>query len=150
MTPSPSSSSGPDKDGRISFDVAGHLAGNWFVEGQVPLGSGEAAAYGSKVLSFARDVQDQSILVVSVGGSLSLTARPYAFADGAPDPVNVSPATGIVAYRLYGIFPESVRTGTGIGVLLVQMTSDSRIRVEGFPVGSTPNTFTPVALNYER
>ena len=36
----------PGQGRKISFDVAGHLAGNWFVEGEVPLGSGKAAAEG--------------------------------------------------------------------------------------------------------
>jgi hypothetical protein len=55
-----------DKDGKIDFDRAGRLSGNWFLEG-LPVADTENVANGPKHLAFVRDVEEPSLVRVGVG-----------------------------------------------------------------------------------
>lgn len=137
---------GADKDGKIDFDRAGRLAGNWFVDG-LPAATTENVENGFKHLSFVRDVVEPTLVRISIGGSVSIVGA-FFVADGSPDPADVTTATGRVGYRLVN---SSSRVGTGVGVLVVQMLADDRIRVEAFPAGtSTSADFSAAALVYTR
>ena len=137
---------GADKDGKIDFDQPGRLAGNWFREG-LAVADTENFASGAQQLAFVRDVAEPAFVRVSIGGSLSLPGG-FWIADGVPDPADVTPATGKVAYRLYN---NALRIGAGNGLLIVQMLGDDRIQIETFP-GSTATTaeFTGASLIYVR
>jgi len=67
--------------------------------------------------------------------------------DGTADPAEIAPSTGVVSYRL---LTNPLRTGTGVGLLLVQMLADDRIRVETFAGSATAATFTAASLVYAR
>jgi len=136
---------GGDKDGRIDFDQAGRLAGNWFAP-DLPPSATENFGNGPKQLAFARDVNDPSLVRISIGGTLSVSGAFYVQA-GAPDPAGVSVDTGKVGYQLYFTPQAQLPAGT----LIVALLADDRIRVETF-AGNAPLSidFTSNALTYIR
>ena len=137
---------GSDKDGKINFDQAGRLAGNWFLEG-LPVAETENVQNGPKHLSFARDVLEPDMTRISIGGTIT-TAGAFFVQDGAPDPASVSTATGRVAYVLY---PSVQRNTSQNRVLVVQLVADDRIRIEVFPPGTSLSAnFTAAAQIYTR
>ena len=135
---------GADKDGQVCFDLAGTLAGNWFLDS---LAVSQSAVYtsGPMELAFVRDVNDPSQLRISIGGTLAMTGA-LNVAAGAPDPASVTPASGVVAFPV-----TSSVFGAPSGVILVQMTSGNTITVEAFPGGTAGNvSFTASARTYVR
>ena len=101
---------------------------------------------GPKQLAFARDVNDPSLVRISIGGTLSVSGAFYVQA-GAPDPAGVSVDTGKVGYQLYFTPQAQLPAGT----LIVALLADDRIRVETF-AGNAPLSidFTSNALTYIR
>jgi hypothetical protein len=135
---------GADKDGQVCFDQAGTLAGNWFLE-SLPVSQSAVFTSGPMELAFVRDVTDPSQFRISIGGTLAMTGV-LNVAAGAPDPASVTPATGAVAYAVTpGAF------GAPSGVILVQMTAASSIRIEAFPGGTSGAvSFTSNTRTYVR
>jgi len=138
----------PDKDGKIDYSVPGELVGDWFLAGMPPDSS--YTPYGwSRTLTFVYDSYDPSLVRIGVGGTIG-DAGLFAVDPSAPRPETVTVASGMVAYRLYyyvgtpGQIPQ-------MGLLLVQMTDASTIKVEMFP-GSTAGTgqFDANAYTYIR
>ena len=84
-----------------------------------------------KELSFAFDIQHPSIVLVSIGGTIGLTGK-WTIPIDAPLPSQISVASGKVAYRLYGSQADFMQRG----LMIVQMTDDTHIKVQVFP-GST-------------
>jgi hypothetical protein len=142
---------GSDRDGRIDFDVAGRLAGNWYVEGLSAAVSQNPPAWPQQ-LAFVRDNYDPSRLRISIGGTLSVTGL-FEPAPGTPDFAGVSPASGTVAYPL--LLPLAPGQTSGPqpqrGVLIVRMLDDSRIEVETVAGAGLSNTdFSGAAKIYVR
>lgn len=136
---------GAQPDGRIDFDRAGTLAGNWFLDG-MPVAQSSLFESGPRQLAFVRDVNDPSSLRISIGGSLAL-AGPFATDPEAPTPESVTPSSGPVAYRLR----VAVNGGPPRGWLLVELTAAEHLRAEAFPDSSSvPAAFTSQALTYSR
>ena len=122
-----------DKDGRIDFGVAGKLVGDWFLQGLPADISG--GPYGwTRTVAFVYDYYDPSLARISIGGTIG-PAGVWAIDAASPRPETVTVANGAVAYRLINPFDG----GPPVGLLLVQMLSDSQIRIELFP-GSTAST----------
>jgi len=134
-----------DKDGKIDFDRAGRLSGNWFLEGLAAADT-ENFANGPRHLAFARDVQEPSMVRISIGGSLSMSGAFYV-PDGTADPADVTPSSGLVFYRL---LTDPLRGGTGVGLLIVQMLDDNRIRIETISGSVTTAAFSEASLIYVR
>ncbi len=120
---------GIDKDGRIDIDIPGKLVGNWFLDGTTFYMDGPDG--WDKELSFAFDIQHPSIVLVSIGGTLGLTGK-WTIPDDALLPSQVSVSSGKIAYRLYGSKTDWMQRG----LMIVQMTDDTHIKVQVFP-GST-------------
>lgn len=134
-----------DRDGKIDVDVPGRLAGAWF-DSSVPKTSEAAGPNGwPKQLGFVYDLYDPSIVRISIGGTIA-PAGLWGIDDTAPRPVDVSTASGLVAYRLRYAF----QTNVSYGVMLVQMTSDTEIRVEVFVGATSATAFTANARTYVR
>ena len=76
---------GPDLDGKIDFDIAGRLSGNWFI--------GDTAA-----ASFVYDTYDPSQARISVG--VGTVSSVFAIAPGVSCPGDVSKESGRVLYTL--------------------------------------------------
>lgn len=145
--------SGDDKDGRLNFDVAGTLAGNWFAE-DLPVsesGRGGEMYYGVRKLSFARDVFSPDRPRVSIGG-LGFTGL-YGVQAGAPEFADVTPASGLVVFRLMSAgAPLSAPSTIQLGWLLVQLLDAERLRIEAvaFSTAPAPSAFSAKAETYLR
>lgn len=142
-----------DRDGRHDLDRPGRLVGNWFLEGTPEAGSLLPENW-PRQLAFAYSNTHPGMILISNGGSLPLR-NILAVQDGAPDPADVSVSTGMVIYRLYQKEPpvsEGNQKGTTqLGVLLVQMLDDNRIRAEVFEgATASPTAFTSAALVFTR
>jgi hypothetical protein len=124
-----------DKDGKIDFGVPGRLSGDWYQQGLPATSDSSAGPAGwPRTISFAYDYYDPTRVRISIGGTIDAPGV-WGIDSTAPLPVNVSVASGIVAYRLLRIFDAP----TQYGLMLVQMTDASTIKVEVFP-GSTAST----------
>lgn len=143
-----------DRDGKHDYDVAGRLAGNWFLDGTPDAGSLLPENW-PRQLAFAYSNTHPQMVLVSVAGTLALTNL-FAVHDGAPDPAMVSVASGLVIYRLFAKSPPvsegNVKGTTQLGVMLVQVLDDSRIRVEVLPGATATGAggFTAAAQVYTR
>lgn len=129
---------GAERDGKIDFDVASRLSGNWFSEsGAVPL-------------AFVYDTYDPAQVRISIAGALGQIG---VFAIGASDPLprDVSPASGKVRYTLSrSITGPSPGTGSPTARLLVEMLTDQRIRAELFNMSASADDFTAAAATFAR
>jgi hypothetical protein len=96
-----------------------------------------AGPYGwPRSVSFAYDYYDPTQVRISVGGTIG-PAGVWAIDSTVPRPENVSVATGLVRYKLYSPFdPQFPPTG----LLLVQMTDNSTIKLEYFSGSSASPT----------
>lgn len=152
--------SGGEIDGRLNYDVADTLSGNWYAE-DLPVeisGRGGEQYYGVRKLSFARDVFSPDQPRVSIGG-LGMTGL-YGTANDAPAFTNVTPSSGLVVYRMMAVgFRQSPPTNLQHGWLLVQLLDSERLRVEAVPLqvfgtgvnaGPAPAAFTSRAELYLR
>lgn len=121
---------GGDLDGKINYDVSGTLSGNWFSD-ELPVGpssTGDVAS-GTKQLAFARDVRFPDRQRVSVGG-FGLTGA-WGVPPGAPDFASITPASGVVVYRLLYQGEPGGSAGTQqSGLLIVQLTDATHLKVE--------------------
>ncbi len=80
---------GADKDGRIDYDVAGRLAGNWFLEGlPVAESSRGSPQTWAQQLAFAYDVHRPDARRVSIGGTIA-PAGLYEPSSVSPDPAQI-------------------------------------------------------------
>jgi len=140
-----------DKDGKVAYDVAGRLVGNWFLQGLAPGDSMQPTA-NAQQLAFVYDSYDGTSIRVSIGGTLGMTGF-FGVQGGATDPANVSTASGQVAYRLYEAGSDGQAPGgsSQVGLLIVQMTDDSTIKVQVFAgSGASDANFTSDARTYTR
>jgi hypothetical protein len=139
---------GVDKDGRVDFDVAGRLQGNWFHE-SLPVSESANSSGWTRHLAFVFDNVQPSRPRVSIGGTLSMTG---VFGIDGADPAfdSVTPDSGLVRYRLHrsgGLgFPEDPQI---LGTLLVQLIDATHLRVEAAAFG-TPAAFSSAAQTYIR
>lgn len=122
-----------DKDGKIDFSVAGKLVGDWFLQG-MPADSSYNPYGWTRTITFVYDYYDPSQVRIAIGGTIG-PAGVWAIDSLSPRPETVTPANGVVAYHLINPFDG----GPQQGLLLVQMTDASTIRIELFP-GSTAAT----------
>lgn len=129
---------GPERDGRIDYDIPGRLSGNWFTADSIPL-------------VFIYEPYDPARILIGVSGGLLRTGS-FSITTGDPLPRDVSVATGLVRYTL-----TAGRPGGPIPIptaptarMLVQMLDDQRIRVEMFDVSASANVFTANAKVFVR
>ncbi|MDB4907401.1 MAG: hypothetical protein JWO05_2185 [Gemmatimonadetes bacterium] len=141
---------GPEKDGRINYDIAGTLSGNWFRD-NLPLDTRSFGGEGwGHQASFAFDVYAPSVAKISIGGELAVEGQ---FDIPVPEIpwASVTVASGMVTYRLTTIDPNyPERRLNDRGWLLAQMLSSSRVKLEAFLPGPKPVAFTVAAREYIR
>src|ERR1043166_307664 len=132
------------KDGKIDYDQAGKLVGNWVLTGHKPV---EDTKYS---LSFVYNVLNHAMRVSA--GVLAGGGGSFGVQQGAPDWATITPPSGQVNYRLFPTTGgDSSQPGSEFGVLAVQMLSATQIKVEVFPGNLTgAATFTANALIYDR
>lgn len=115
---------GSDKDGRIDYDVAGRLIGNWFLD-TTPAPTDGPSGW-DKELAFAYECRWPSMPIVSIGGQWPLVDK-WTFQKGAPPPETVQVSSGLVVYELWSIY-DPIRRGT----LLAQLLEPGRLKVQVF------------------
>lgn len=134
-------------DGKFVYDIAGTLCGNWFKEDCLPNNWYDWTC----ALSFSYDNFYTNQIRIAIG----ITSTPYAIDNNdspiKPEDVNVS--SGAVAYYLYNgnNTIKGLPTGNRIGLIMVQMLSENRIKLEIFnDTTSTSLAFTNSAIYYIR
>ena len=150
------------RGGKIDFDIDGRLVGNWFLEGT-------KGADEQRGLAFVYDYLDPTQIRISVSGIS--WRRGWGVRGNAPDPADVTLASGLIKYEIMDTgwivasTGETWSEGPGqpgselrgvnldsIGSLLVQMLEDRRIKIEVFleQPPSQVEGFTSEARIYER
>lgn len=157
--------------GKIDYDVDGRLVGTWFQKGTNgyagKVGGGGSGNWKGH-LSFAPNQWDPLQFEISIG-NWTPEASQFAILGNRPDPVLVTPATGLVKYNLVQfdmIGPDgNIWTGTTPasplrlvqktdiqGCLLAQLTGQRTLKAQRFqgPACSDVAGFTTSAVTYER
>ena len=160
------------RGGRFDYDKDGRLVGTWFLKGSGGYIANDPTVQGywKGHLVFAYNEIDPSSIEISAGSWAGTTeGSQFAVKNNAPDPKDVSVASGMIKYALtYASFTtldgrgwnqeeyvgpvRRVPSRDNAGVILVQMVSDRLIKVEKFP-GKTEDEvtgFSPAAEMYER
>lgn len=143
---------GSDKDGRIDWDGPGRLLGNWFHESlDVADSSRGDARVRARQLAFVYDVQNPQAQRLSVGGTVAPVGL-YEIQPGAPDPIEVTRASGAVSYRVRKLERAPGKAGDAdSGVFLVELISDHELRIEYFEGGAAQTrAFGANATRYRR
>jgi hypothetical protein len=130
---------GPELDGKIDYDVAGRLVGNWY---------GETSS--AVQLTFAYDTYDPSQVRIAFASAF-VTGGVFSIAPGDPQPRDVSAGSGAVLFTLARTITGPPPVGiTASNVLRVQMLSDQRIQAELFPLGAAADAFTSASRIFVR
>jgi hypothetical protein len=129
-----------DPLGRVSFDVAGTASGGWFIA-------------GAPKLWLARYVERVETRIVGVADAWAGWVWGFLAAvdPAAPDWEAITPASGVVALRLWVLGWDALpNTAQPAGTLLVQLTGPATLRVEWFDTHGPVTAFTAAARTYER
>ncbi|MBA4062586.1 MAG: hypothetical protein C0501_02545 [Isosphaera sp.] len=148
------------RGGRIDYDAAGRLVGNWYKEKTGGYaGLNKRLDYWVGHLTIAYHHIDPSVVIVSLG-DFDGKPRQFAVAGNGPDPGKVSAKDGVVTYELQyagignsGQPIELARELRGPqGVLLVQVLDGGKLKVEVLPGKAAKDVtgFTAAAATYER
>ncbi|HUS26116.1 MAG TPA: hypothetical protein VMY99_02090 [Nevskiaceae bacterium] len=154
------------RSGKIDYDQAGKLIGNWFKQGtngyagpkNSHIGDGSGRGYWSGHLAIFYDALDPSKIDVSIGDFKNGQPMAFQVTDNKPDPADVSSSSGVVKYELLTA-QQGVNQASGSssssrveGVILVQVMPNEKLKVEIFPgkTAAQVTGFTSAAMNYER
>jgi hypothetical protein len=144
--------------GKIDFDIAGTLSGNWFHNS---ITTTEAAFNEyNKQLAFVYDQYEPAKVRVAFGGPegaigsepistpLGLWVTTYQVFNNRPDPATVNVASGEVVYWINGL---AINNETTIeATLLVKIIDNSTISIEGFSGHLSSPSFTTNVQTYIR
>lgn len=151
----------PPRGGKLDYDIAGTISGNWFLEGTTSFiqWSRQLAIVYSHVWGDRITISDGSPMSDVPGIEGPGAPNVWWVKGNSPLPGDVGVADGMVSYQLiHGPDPSRPVEGAGFddalapvqGVMLVEMLEPGRIRVEFFDgVASAPG-FTPAAKIYVR
>ena len=154
--------------GRFDYDIEGRLVGNWFEEGTNGYAGVDQERYWAGHLAVAYNHLDPSLIMISMGTFDGRSAQ-FAVRGNAPDPEEVSLASGPLAYELvpYDYWAGADRwdrvslvrgiearamDGPVHGVVLFELLAPRQLMVEVFVGGTAAEVegFTGSALIYER
>jgi hypothetical protein len=166
--------------GKLDWDVAGTARGNWFVEGtngyagavgqqSTPIAPDQQRGYWDTHLALAYDAVDPTAVIVSVGDYGGCACQ-FAVRGNGPDPLSITPASGIVVYEL--VQPVAVDAEGRLvdrrsppfgyrvvpndwvqGLLALRVNPDGTLTVEKLPGQTSRSAFTgfsSAALTYTR
>lgn len=156
------------RGGKIDYDQAGKLIGNWFKEGSggYSTTNSDGGRYWDGHLSVVPDSIDPTSTIVSIGNWTGSAAQ-YVVS-GKVDPAAVSTGTGAVKYELKKITYETasgqpaqfgkleplvLSQNTSVeGTIMFQVLDGEKLKVEKFPgkTASKVSGFTAAAQTYER
>lgn len=149
------------RGGKIGYDRAGRLVGNWFLAGTNGYSGatgGNGRSYWTGHLSIAYHYIDADKIVLSFGEYAGGPASQFGVKGNAPMPDGVTPASGIVKYELIrmglidGPRPFEGISGAVQGTVLLEVLEGERLRMEIFPgkTAAEAGGFTAAARIYER
>ncbi len=151
---------GSNKDGKICYDVAGTLSGNWIAE-KAPRDPMKTDNFASYFVSFVYGNYDPSKMTISIGNDSFFTSvkgagsydetKLFYVQDDAVKFEKATPADGKITYKLLNTGEFDGYSGLRKGLLIVQMLTDSKIKIEFFDdtTGNDQN-FTDNAKIYVR
>jgi hypothetical protein len=157
------------RGGKADYDVDNRLVGGWFVENTNGYAGLSQSDFFTTHLAVAYHAYDPTAIVVSLG-NFQGKPRQFAVKGNAPDPAQVSVATGLVKYELmyWGYFDgnpgktwdyrapiDNFRVlpwGEVHGTVLMQLIAGRKLKVEVFPgrLAHEVNGFSNSAVTYER
>jgi len=140
------------RGGRMDYDVAGRIIGNWFLDGNTQWDR-------TAQLAIVYDFIEGTRIAIADGSTIDETEREahvYWVEGNAPPPEDVGQADGLVKYEIrQRWFRDSYRvhaTSDILGTFLVEMIEPGRIRVEKV-LGKSPaeiSGFSSAARVYVR
>ncbi len=154
--------------GKIDYDIYGKLVGNWFLEGTNGYAGKKPEQYWEGDLSFVYDYIDPERIVISIAGYDGEISQQFGVKGNDPDPAKISVEEGLVKYELisYDYITngnswdrkslaknlKTVPSENVMGVILVQLIDDRKIKFEAFPGKTAPQAkgFTSNMKIYER
>ncbi len=157
------------RQGKIDYDIDGKLVGTWFKEGTegYDYAKTHRESFWTTQLSMVYDHLDPTQIRISIG---DFNGKPVQFGvkGNAPDPASLDKNSGLIKYELVSYsyyrpdgtpwYNDPVKNIQGknqtqvIGVALIQMLDDRKIKFETFP-GKTAaeiSGFDNNAIVYER
>lgn len=166
------------RGGKIDYDIDGRLVGNWFKENTGGYsGGGGGFDYWKNHVAFVYDHIDPTHIIISLGnyediarssGQSGMISLQYGVKDNSPNPKDVRVASGPVKYDLVPTdyvlgngqpwnrisYDSGIRATRGsevYGVVVVELTSDRKLKLEIFP-GKTASEVTGFInpVTYER
>ncbi len=144
--------------GKIDFDTAGKLVGNWF-HNSITATEAAFAEY-NKQISFVYDQYDPTKIRITFGGPegaigsstistpLGLWVTTYQVENNLPDPASINLASGESVYLLRGLAINNEDTIEA--TLLVKIRDNSTVSVEGFSGHIASPSFTANVQTYIR
>ena len=153
------------RSGKIDYDQPGKLIGNWFKQGTngysgsgTKVGNGDGTGYWSTHLAIFYAAYNAKEIIVSVGSFINNQPDAYSVVGNAPDPATVTSDSGVVKYEIMKAEQggsknfEAQNTRPIDGVILLQVLSGEKLKVEKFPgkTGAQVTGFTAAAETYER
>lgn len=149
------------RGGKIGYDRAGRLVGNWFLAGTNGYSGatgGNSRSYWTGHLSIAYHYIDADKIVLSFGEYAGGAASQFGVKGNAPAPDGITSASGIVKYELIrmglidGPRPFEGTSGAVQGTVLFEVLAGERLRMELFPgkTAAEAGGFTSAARIYER
>ncbi len=138
--------------GKSDYDIKGKIIGNWFLEGTTDY------IQWSRQFAIVFDHLEPNRIIISDGSPMK--DIPGFENPGAPDvwwvkgnspaPDKIGVNDGITKYKLIYRGPQDENTKPIQGVILIEMITEGKIKVEVFKGSTSENSFTSAAKNYER
>lgn len=148
------------RSGKIDYDLAGKLRGNWFKQGtggysgdeKQNVGDGSGRGYWSGHLAFFYNAIKPDQINVSIGDFGNGQPEAFAVVGNAPDPAAISANNGITKYELLKVEQGGQVSNNVSGVILAQVQSGEKLKVEVVPnkTASQVTGFSSAAVTYER
>lgn len=137
--------------GTLDFDVPGTAAGAWFLAG-TPHELSLRYDGEPRQLWFGRWAERRETKAVGLGDRPDgFPGKVVAADDATPDWESITPATGVVAIRLWNVSRDArPNLSWPTGTMLVELQTPTRLRMEWFPTHAPVSAFTPAARTYER
>ena len=141
-----------DEYDRLSFDVEGTAAGNWFKAGTPVSDQALTTNWVHAQLFLGPLAEHEATRIVVIGDRWSGMPNRLAVVDAADRSWDaVTPSSGVVAMRLWGLTQDGEpNTEFPHGSLLVEMVDSTTLRIEWFEGHEASAGFTAQARTYER
>ncbi|GEM_PF-5268397 len=139
--------------GRLSYDVPGTASGAWFREGSPMDNTPLTAGQEWRLLWLGRYTEFDETRILHVGEAWDGMSQVINLVvdENYPSWEDINPATGRISLKLWFIDSNAqANKGYPTGTVLLEMTSNNRLKIEWFPTHDLVDEFTGAARIYER